>query len=81
MIFSELRKQRFSVSWFAKQMGSDRSNMYRLLERQHLNSDFILRASKILNHNFFEDASIVLLESMKNQNDELGCCKTNNNLQ
>ena len=61
MILSELRKQRRSVAWFAKEMGSDRSNMYKLLARQHLNSDFILRASKLLNHDFFGDASALFL--------------------
>ena len=57
MIHEELRRQRYSVDWFAKQMGSDRSNMYRLLARPHLNSEFILRASKVLNYDFFGEAS------------------------
>lgn len=57
MIDAELRKQRYSVTWFAKEMGSDRSNMYKLLARQHLNSEFILRASKLLNYDFFGEAS------------------------
>lgn len=63
MISTELRKQRYSVAWFAKEMGSDRSNMYRLLERQHLNSEFILRAGKLLNHDFFGDASHLFLNN------------------
>jgi len=57
MIHEELRRQRYSVDWFAKQMGSDRSNMYKLLARPHLNSEFILRASKLLNYDFFGEAS------------------------
>ena len=57
MILNELRKQRYSVTWFAQEMGSDRSNMYKLLSRQHLNSEFILRASKLLNYDFFGEAS------------------------
>jgi len=63
MILDELRKQRYSVSWFAKEMGSDRSNMYKLLERQHLNSEFILRAGKLLDHDFFGDASKIFVEN------------------
>lgn len=66
MILNELRRQRYSVAWFAKEMGSDRSNMYKLLERQHLNSEFILRAGKLLDYDFFGEASKVFLESMKN---------------
>ncbi len=65
MILSELRRQRYSVAWFAKEMGSDRSNMYKLLARPHLNSDFILRAGRLLNHDFFGEASAVFLESLK----------------
>jgi hypothetical protein len=57
MILNELRKQRYSVALFAKEMGSDRSNMYKLLARQHLNTDFILRASKLLHYDFFGEAS------------------------
>lgn len=63
MIHAELRKQRYSVAWFAKEMGSDRSNMYKLLERQHLNSEFILRAGKLLNHDFFGDASKIFFDN------------------
>jgi hypothetical protein len=38
-------------------MNSDRSNMYKILARPHLNSEFILRASLILDHDFFKDIS------------------------
>jgi len=62
MILNELRKQRYSIAWFAKEMGSDRSNMYKILARSHLNSDFILRASKLLNYDFFGEASRLFLE-------------------
>ena len=65
MILNELRKQRYSVAWFAKEMGSDRSNMYKLLARPHLNSDFILRASRLLHQDFFGEASTMILESLK----------------
>ena len=61
MILNELRKQRYSVAWFAKEMGSDRSNMYKLLARPHLNTDFVLRAGRLLNHNFFNEASTLFL--------------------
>lgn len=64
MILNELRKQRYSVAWFAKEMGSDRSNMYKLLARQHLNSEFILRASRLLNRDFFGEASKIFLENI-----------------
>ncbi len=65
MILYELRKQRYSVAWFAKEMNSDRSNMYKLLNRPHLNTEFVLRASHLLNHNFFGEASVLFLENEK----------------
>jgi len=71
MITAELRRQRYSIAWFAKEMGSDRSNMYKLLERQHLNSEFIIRASRLLNHDFFGDASKVFLKTSSSGNDLL----------
>lgn len=74
MILSELHEQRRSVAWFAKEMGSDRSNMYKLLARPHLNTDFVLRASKLLHHDFFGEASALFLEGADS------CGKNNDNL-
>lgn len=63
MILEELKRQRYGVAWFAKEMGSDRSNMYKLLARPHLNSEFILRAGKLLHHDFFGEASKIFLKN------------------
>lgn len=57
MILNELRKQRRTVAWFANEMGSTRSNMYKILNKPHLNSEFILRAMRLLDHDFFKDVS------------------------
>ena len=57
IIKDKLTQERRSVSWFAEQMNCDRSNMYKLLSRAHLDTNFVLRASKILEHNFFKDIS------------------------
>ena len=57
IIKDKLTQERRSVSWFADQMNCDRSNMYKLLSRAHLDTNFVLRASKILEHNFFKDIS------------------------
>lgn len=53
-----LKDKRMPISEFAELMGSDRSNMYKLLERSHHDSDFLFRASKILNHDLFRDGSM-----------------------
>lgn len=63
--FGDLIKDRLflqgrSIRWFALQMNCDRSNMYKLLARAHLDTNFILRSCKILKHDFFKDASNIL---------------------
>lgn len=60
LILNALREQRRSVAWFAKEMGSDRSNMYKLLARPHLDTDFVLRAGRLLHCDFFGEASTLL---------------------
>lgn len=57
LIHDELRRQRRSVAWFAHEMAYTRGNMYNILKRPHLNSEFLLRASEKLNHDFFRDVS------------------------
>ena len=80
MILDELKRQRYKVSWFANEMGSDRSNMYKLLRRQHLNSEFILRAGKLLNHDFFGEASKIILENRMDESSTMVCGKSNDKL-
>lgn len=53
-----LKEKRIGVGEFAKMMNGDRCNMYKILERPHLDSDFLLRASKVLNHDLFREGSI-----------------------
>ena len=60
LIQNELQRQRYSVAWFAKEMSYTRGNMYKILNRAHLNTDFVIRASRKLNHDFFRDASKIL---------------------
>ena len=57
LIQAELRRQRRSVAWFAKEMLTTRGNMYNILRRPHLNTDFLVRASEKLHHDFFRDIS------------------------
>ena len=45
------------VNWFARQMHCNRTNVYKIFEKPHLNSETIQRASKVLEHDFFLDIS------------------------
>lgn len=56
-IRSILQGEGRSIAWFAAQMNCDRSNMYKLLSKSHQSSEFLIRASRVLNHNLFDAAS------------------------
>lgn len=51
-----------TVRWFALKMHCNRTNVYKLFEKQHLNSETIQRASKVLEHDFFLDMSRAMNE-------------------
>ena len=66
MIKDKLDLERRTIRWFSEQMNCDRSNMYKLLSRAHLDSNFILRASKVLEYNFFKDIADLVDETTAN---------------
>lgn len=52
-IEQELRRQGRSVSWFAKALYCDRTNVYKIFRKQSLDSELLLRISVILSCDFF----------------------------
>lgn len=54
-IQAELRRQERSVSWFARKLSCDRSNVYNIFLRSTIDTELLMRISIILNHNFFVD--------------------------
>ncbi len=71
LIKYQLQREGRSVNWFALQMNSDRSNMYKLLNRSHLDSSFLIRASILLGHDFFRDAT-EYLKTLNGNDGDLG---------
>ena len=57
LIKEELEKQERSVSWFARKLSCDRSNVYRLFQRESIDTHLLARISLILNRDFFSDLS------------------------
>lgn len=57
LIKDELKRQERSISWFARKLACDRSNVYRLFQKESLDTALLTRISLILNHNFFSDLS------------------------
>lgn len=54
LIKAELERQERTVSWFARKLCCDRSNIYKLFKRSTVDTELLLRVSKILDYNFFE---------------------------
>ena len=54
LIKKELEKQERTVSWFARKLCCDRSNVYKLFKRSTIDTDLLLRVSQILDYDFFE---------------------------
>ncbi len=52
-IEEELHTQERSVAWFARKLCCDRTNVYNIFRRKSIDTDQLLRISKILGRNFF----------------------------
>ncbi|MBQ8889880.1 MAG: XRE family transcriptional regulator [Bacteroidaceae bacterium] len=53
LIEEELRKQERSVTWFAKQLCCERTNVYSIFKRESIDTQLLYRISLILKKNFF----------------------------
>ncbi len=53
LIEAELRRQERPVSWFARKLYCERTNVYDIFKRQSIDTDMLLRISLVLQHNFF----------------------------
>ena len=49
----QLKKDGRSIKWLAEKLYYERANMYRMLNKSYINTDLLLRISKILDHDFF----------------------------
>lgn len=54
IIKEELAKQERTVSWFARKLSCDRSNVYKLFRRSTIDTELLLRISQILGRDFFQ---------------------------
>ena len=53
-IKKELERQERTVSWFARKLCCDRSNVYKIFKRTTIDTELLLRISQILQYDFFE---------------------------
>ena len=68
LIKEELKAQERSVSWFARKLHLDRSNVYRLFQKNSLDTDLLSRISIVLGRDFFE----ILSKNIKDRNSSTG---------
>lgn len=53
LIKDELRAQERGVAWFARKIHLDRSNVYRLFQKNSIDTDLLRRISIVLGKDFF----------------------------
>lgn len=66
LIRNVLDEKRISVRQFAMMANSERTNMYRILDRESIDLSVLERYSRILDHNFFQDLSDEYKKQYKN---------------
>jgi len=54
LIEEELRQQERSVSWFARKLYCDRTNVYSIFKRRSIDTELLMRISKVLHRNLFQ---------------------------
>ncbi len=67
LIKEEFERQERSISWFARKLSCDRSNVYRLFQRETIDTGVLTRISLILHHDFFADLSAGVEERRSSQ--------------
>lgn len=53
LILHELNTQRRSASWLAEQLSCDRTNVYKIFKKKDIDTQLLLRVSRILGKDFF----------------------------
>ncbi len=54
LIREELKQQGRTITWFAKAINCDRTNIYNIFARESIDTNLLTRISKALNKDFFE---------------------------
>ena len=67
LIKEELKRQERSVSWFARQLCCDRSNVYRIFQKNSIDTNILTRISIILHRNFFKELAEEINQKEKSQ--------------
>ena len=50
-----MKDQGRNVSWFAKQICFERSNVYKMFKRKSIDTDLLIKISEVLGHDFLSE--------------------------
>ena len=67
LIKEELEHQGKSISWFAQKLSCDRSNVYRIFQKNSIDTKILTRISIILHRNFFKELAEEINQKEKSQ--------------
>lgn len=70
LIKAELERQERSISWFARKLACDRSNIYRLFQKESIDTRLLTRISLLLDHDFFSELSEQVRERRTSQDSQ-----------
>ncbi len=71
LIETELRRQERSVTWFARKLFCERTNVYNIFKRQSIDTETLLRISQILHHDFFKYYRKEMEEAVADKSDNM----------
>lgn len=64
LIKAEMERQERTPSWLARHIGCDRTNVYRIYDRQSIDTELLLRISRVLHYDFFAKISLLAAPSV-----------------
>lgn len=70
-IAKELKRQERTVSWLARKLNCSRSGVYRILDRNSVDTRLLEEISLILRRNFFDEFSVETSEMLSKPLDEV----------
>lgn len=65
LIRQKLNEQKHTVVWLSQQLSCSRTNVYKIFEKDHLDTRLLMRISHILKFDFFK----VLSDRYRKEND------------
>lgn len=71
LIQEQLRKDKRSVGWLAREIHCTRNNVYKIFNKPSLDGELLFRISLAMNFNFFQYYTAEFLKSLKSRTGEL----------